>query len=61
MFTKCFPEISEEKVNVNDGVGQNVLVGVFAEDVLDDNYGLLHHIIDLGLYEIQQCADAALC
>lgn len=38
-----------------------VLVGIFAEDVLDDHNGLLHHIVDLCLDKVQQCADAALC
>lgn len=30
----------------------NLLVGVLAENVLDDHNGLLHHIINLGLDEV---------
>jgi len=30
----------------------HVLVGVLAEDVPDDNNGLLDHIVDLGLDEV---------
>lgn len=40
---------------------RNLLVGVLAEDVLDDHNGFLHHIIDLGLNEVKQCADTTLC
>lgn len=40
--------------------GGNSLVWVLAEDVLDDDNGLLHHIVDLGLDEIQQSTDTAL-
>lgn len=40
--------------------GNNSLVWVLAEDVLDDDNGLLHHVVDLGLDEVQQCADTAL-
>lgn len=43
------------------GRGGHVLVGVLAEDVLDDHDGFLHHIVDLGLDEIQQRAHTALC
>lgn len=28
---------------------------------LDDNDGLLHHVVDLGLDKVQQRADTALC
>lgn len=38
----------------------HALVGVLAEDVLDDNDGLLHHIVDFGLDEVEQGADTAL-
>ena len=38
----------------------DLLVGVLAEDVLDDDDGLLDHVVDLGLDEVQQRADAAL-
>lgn len=38
----------------------HVLVGIFAEDVPDDHDGLLHHIVDLGLDEVQQGAHTAL-
>lgn len=38
----------------------HLLVGVFAEDVPDDHDGLLHHIVDLGLDEVQQGAHTAL-
>lgn len=41
--------------------GEHVLVGVLAEDVLNDHNGFLDHIVDLGLDEIKQCAHAALC
>mmetsp|Transcript_37558 Transcript_37558/g.81412 ORF Transcript_37558/g.81412 Transcript_37558/m.81412 type:complete len:424 (-) Transcript_37558:321-1592(-) len=37
-----------------------VVVGVLAEDVLDHHDGLLHHVVDLGLDELQQHVDAAL-
>lgn len=40
---------------------RNLLVGVLAEDVLDDHNGFLYHIIDLGLNEVKQCADTTLC
>lgn len=40
---------------------RNLLIGVLAEDVLDDHNGFLHHIIDLGLNEVKQCADTTLC
>mmetsp|Transcript_34025 Transcript_34025/g.78514 ORF Transcript_34025/g.78514 Transcript_34025/m.78514 type:complete len:352 (+) Transcript_34025:1119-2174(+) len=36
-----------------------VAVGIPAEDVFDDDDGFLHHVIDLGLYEFQEYADAA--
>ena len=36
-------------------------VRVSSEDVLDDNDSLLNHIVDLGLDELQQHIDAALC
>lgn len=39
----------------------HALVGVLAEDVLDDHDGLLHHVVDLGLDEVQQGAHTALC
>lgn len=38
-----------------------LLVGVLAEDVLDDHNSFLHHIINLGLNEVKQCADTTLC
>ena len=38
----------------------HVLVGILAEDVPNDHDGLLNHIVDLGLDEVQQRADAAL-
>ena len=38
----------------------DLLVWVLAEDVLDDHDGLLHHIVDLGLDEVQQGAHTAL-
>lgn len=38
---------------------KNSLVWVLAKDVLDDDNGLLHHIVDLGLDEVQKCADTA--
>lgn len=41
--------------------GEHVLVGVLAEDVLNDHNGFLDHIVDLGLDEIKQCAHTALC
>ena len=34
-----------------------VLVGVFAEDVLDHYHRLLHHVVDLGLDQIKQSRD----
>ena len=40
--------------------GSHVLVGVLAEDVLDDHDGFLDHVVDLGLDEIEQRAHAAL-
>lgn len=40
--------------------GRHLLVRVLAENVLDDHDGLLHHVVDLGLNEVQQGADAAL-
>ena len=39
----------------------DLLVGVFAEDVLNDHDGLLDNVVDLGLDEVQQGADTALC
>lgn len=39
---------------------RHALVGVLAEDVLDDDDGLLHHVVDFGLDEVEQGADAAL-
>jgi hypothetical protein len=39
----------------------HLLVGVLAEDVLNDHNGFLNHIVDLGLDEIKQCAHTALC
>lgn len=36
------------------------LVGVLAEDVPDDNNGLLDDIVDLGLNEVKQGAHTAL-
>lgn len=42
------------------GGSRHALVRVLAEDVLDDDYGLLHHIVDFGLDEVEQGADAAL-
>lgn len=38
----------------------DILVRVLAEDVLDHNNGFLYHIVDFGLDEIKQGADAAL-
>lgn len=38
----------------------SVLVRVLAEDVPDDHNGFLHHIVDLGLDQVQQGADASL-
>jgi len=38
----------------------DVLVRVLAEDVPDDHDGLLDHVVDLGLDQVQQGADAAL-
>ena len=38
----------------------HALVGVLAEDVLDDHDGLLNHVVDLGLDEVEQRAHAAL-
>ncbi len=35
-------------------------VGVAPEDVLDHNDGLLDHVVDLRLYELQQDVDAPL-
>ena len=43
--------------NADDGL---VPVGVLAEDVLDDHHRLLHHVVDLGLDELQQHLDAPL-
>lgn len=40
--------------------GGNALVWVLAENVPDDHNGLLDHIVDLGLDQVQQGADAAL-
>ena len=37
-----------------DAAGECVLVGVSAEDVLDDHNSLLDHIVELGLDELQQ-------
>lgn len=37
-----------------------VLVGVLAEDVPDDYNGLLNHVVDLGLDQVQQGADTTL-
>lgn len=37
-----------------------VLVGVLAEDVPDDHNGLLHHIVDFGLDQVQQSTDTTL-
>ena len=42
------------------GTQQHVLVGILAEDVPNDHDGLLHHVVDLGLDEVQQRAHAAL-
>lgn len=39
----------------------HLLVGILAEDVLNDHNGFLNHIVDLGLDEIKQCAHTALC
>lgn len=38
----------------------SVLVGVLAEDVPDDHNGLLHHVVDLCLDQVQQSADTTL-
>lgn len=38
----------------------NLLVGVLAEDVPNDHNGLLDHVVDLGLDQVQQSADTAL-
>ena len=38
----------------------HLLVGVLAEDVPDDHYSLLDHIVDLGLDQVQQGAHTAL-
>ena len=35
-----------------------ITVGILSEDILDDDNGLLHHVIDLGLNQIQQHIDA---
>lgn len=43
------------------GRGGHLLVGVLAEDVLDDHDGFLNHVVDLGLDEIKQRAHTALC
>mmetsp|Transcript_12057 Transcript_12057/g.38535 ORF Transcript_12057/g.38535 Transcript_12057/m.38535 type:complete len:250 (-) Transcript_12057:738-1487(-) len=41
----------------NDGL---IAVGVLAEDVLDHDHSLLHHVVDLGVDQLQQHIDAAL-
>lgn len=42
------------------GAASNILVWVLAENVPDDHNSLLDHIVDLGLNQVQQGADAAL-
>lgn len=37
-----------------------LLVGIFAEYVFDDHNGLLNHVVDLGLDQVEQGADTAL-
>lgn len=59
-------EIEKEKRKGKPGCpltkrGEHLLVGVLAEDVLNDHNGFLDHIVDLGLDEIKQCAHTALC
>lgn len=52
---------SDKEVRDRGNSTRNLLVGVLAEDVLNDHNGFLHHIIDLGLNEVKQCADTTLC
>lgn len=46
--------------NYLDIVNRGLLVRILAEDVPNDNNGLLDDIVDLGLNEVQQGANAAL-
>ena len=41
------------------GVQILVFVRILPGEVLDDNHGLLHHVIDLGLDEVEEGGDAA--
>ena len=37
-----------------------IIVGILSEDVFDDHHCLLHHIVGLGLNEIQQGGNTSL-
>lgn len=55
-----YPRAGSSRLGAGGSPSPHALVGVLAEDVLDDDDGLLHHVVDLGLDEVQQGADAAL-
>ena len=48
------------KIGAQGGNDALVPVGVLAEDVLDDDDGLLHNVVDLGLDKVEEHLDAAL-
>lgn len=61
VYSLTFVQLHSGIVYINTLIPGNLLVWVLAEDVLDDHNGLLHHIVDLGLNEVQQCADTTFC
>lgn len=56
-----YPRAGSSGLGAGGSPSPHALVGVLAEDVLDDDDGLLHHVVDLGLDEVQQRAHTALC
>lgn len=60
LFLPTIP-VPRRTASLSLGGADHILVGVLAEDVLDNHDGFLDHIVDLGLDEIEQRAHTALC
>lgn len=60
VFLPTIP-VPRRTASLSLGGADHILVGVLAEDVLDNHDGFLDHVVDLGLDEIKQSAHTALC